>query len=189
MKLLDTDEVIGTFLAYENDEILIASKHGFLTRYPISLVPLTSPRSKGVKAMNLVMDEIVSACIHADENKQLIVFSDTCAIKRMKLTDIDITGRPTKGTMICKKIKSKPYQIAHIALYDLNDEIVICNGEQHKLLTKDIALMSKDATFSNPVKIGEEYYILHMLEKVDIRAFEQTEPDKVMEYQELFHLI
>lgn len=189
MKLLDTDEVIGTYLAYENDEILIASKNGFITRYPISLIPLTSPRSKGVKAMNLVMDEIVSARIHADENKQLLVFSDTCAIKRMKLADIDITGRPTKGTMICKKIKSKPYQIAHIGLYDLNDEIIISNGEQHKLLTKDISLMSKDATFSTPVKVSDDYYILHPLEKVAFKAFAQKETKKVREKQESLNLL
>lgn len=189
MKLLDTDEVIGTYLAYENDEILIASKNGFITRYPISLIPLTSPRSKGVKAMNLVMDEIVSARIHADENKQLLVFSDTCAIKRMKLADIDITGRPTKGTMICKKIKSKPYQIAHIGLYDLNDEIIISNGEQHKLLTKDISLMSKDATFSTPVKVSDDYYILHPLEKVAFKAFAQKETKKVTEKQESLNLL
>lgn len=179
MKLLDNDEVIGTYVAYEYDEILIASKNGFVTRYPISLIPSTSPRSKGVKAMNLVMDELASACIHRDENKQLVVLSDTCAMKRIKLSDIDVTGRPTKGSMICKKVKSKPYQIAHIALYDLNDEIVISNGEQHKLLSKDISLMSKDATFSTPIKVSDDYYVLQYLEKVEVREFSETVEEAV----------
>ena len=119
MKLLEGDEVIGTYVAYDGDEILLASRNGFVTRYPISLIPITSPRSKGVKAMNLVNDDIASAIVHREAGNQLVVFSDTLAMKRLKLSEIDITGRPVKGNMICKKVKSKPYQIAYIGIYDI----------------------------------------------------------------------
>ena len=143
MKLLEDDEVVQTYVAYEEDEILIASKKGYITRYPISLIPATSPRSKGVKAMNLVEDEIASALIYNNDNRQLVVFSDNCACKRMKLTDIDVTGRPTKGSMLCKKVKSKPYHIAYISLHDLNDEIVIANSEIHKVFQKTFHLWQR----------------------------------------------
>lgn len=169
MKLLDEDEVIQTFVAYEDDEILIASKKGYVTRYPIALIPATSPRSKGVKAMNLVEDEIASALIYNNDSRQLIVFSEDCACKRMKLTDIDVTGRPTKGSMLCKKVKSKPYRIAYIDLFDLNDEIVLANGEIHKVITKDIPLMAKDATFSSMLKGITDFYLLKQLPRVELR--------------------
>lgn len=184
MKLLDDDEVIGTYVAYEQDELLLASKNGYITRYPIQLIPLTSPRSKGVKAMNLVIDEIVSACIYNNENaKQLVVLSDTCAMKRLKLSDIDITGRPTKGSMLCKKVKSKPYHIAYIGVYDLHDEIVLMNGEQHSILVKDIALMSKDATFSTPLPLTTDFYVVKTLPDVAIHPFEKQQ-DSISVIQE-----
>lgn len=166
MKLLDEDEVIKTMLAYAYDEILIASKNGYVCRYPVSLIPETSPRSKGVKAMNLVDDEIASACICHIDTSFLIVFSEQCHVKRIRLSDIDITGRPTKGSMICKKVKSNPYHIKHIFLMDMNDEITILSDEKHSLVVKDISLMNKEATFSSPLPLTNEYTFLSELEEV-----------------------
>lgn len=166
MKLLDEDEVIKTMLAYAYDEILIASKNGYVCRYPVSLIPETSPRSKGVKAMNLVDDEIASACICHNDTSFLIVFSEQCHVKRIRLSDIDITGRPTKGSMICKKVKSNPYHIKHIFLMDMNDEIKILSDEKHSLVVKDISLMNKEATFSSPLPLTNEYTFLSELEEV-----------------------
>lgn len=185
MKLLENDEVIGTYLGYEQDEILLVSKNGFMTRYPISLIPQTSPRSKGVKAMNLVEDEIAAACIKSEESGQLLVFTDTCAMKRIKLSDIDITGRPTKGSMICKKVKSKPYQIANLKICDLNDELCIMETEPHKIIVKDISLMSKEATFSSPIASLQDYYLLQPLTRIaQIALPDNTEPQG-SDYQEV----
>ena len=185
MKLLEDDEVVQTYVAYEEDEILIASKKGYITRYPISLIPATSPRSKGVKAMNLVEDEIASALIYNNDNRQLVVFSDNCACKRMKLTDIDVTGRPTKGSMLCKKVKSKPYHIAYISLHDLNDEIVIANSEIHKVVSKDIPLMAKDATFSAMLKGITDFYLLKELPKVELRELPKQEEVEEEDFEAL----
>lgn len=166
MKLTANDEVIGTYLAYEGEEVLLCSRNGYMTRYPISLIPATSPKSKGVKAMNLVEDEIVSACIYHNDASQLLVISDQCAMKRIKLADIDLTGRPTKGSMVCKKLKAKPYQIRYIGLYDMNDEIIISNSEIHRIIMKDISLMSKDATFSTPLPATSDFFVIQPMQKV-----------------------
>lgn len=167
MKLSDGDELIHTFVGYEGDEILIATKSGYMTRYPIAMIPETSPRSKGVKAIKLVNDSVANACIYHGDGKQLVVFSETGAMKRLKLSEIEITGRPAKGNMICKKVKSKPYQIMDIALFDLNDEIVIANKEIHRIISKDVALMSREATFSTPLGSINDFYLLQKLANVE----------------------
>lgn len=170
MNLMKDDEVIGTYLGNDHDEILIASKLGFVTRYPISLIPVTSPKSKGVKAMNLNGDEIVSAALYHGDNKQLFVLCDNGAMKRMKLSEIDITGRPTRGSMICKKVKSNPSHIKYIAILDLNEVITIVDEETIVMAMKDVSLMSKDATFSTPIQLTTQFYVLkdmttiHMVE-------------------------
>ncbi len=166
MKLLDEDEVIKTMVAYAYDEILIASKNGYVCRYPVSLIPETSPRSKGVKAMNLADDEIADACIYHNDESFLIAFSEQCNVKRIRLSDIDVTGRPTKGSMICKKVKSNPYYIKHIFLKDMNDELTVLSDEKHSLIVKDISLMNKEATFSSPLPLTSEYSFLSELEEV-----------------------
>ncbi|MEG0528294.1 MAG: DNA topoisomerase IV subunit A [Longicatena sp.] len=183
MKLLDGDEVVSTFVGYDGDEILIATKNGYVSRYPISLIPLTSPRSKGVKAIKLVSDTVASACVYRGDAKQLVVFSDNCALKRLKMSDIEITGRPTKGNMICKKVKSKPYMIEKIEMYDLNDEIIVANGDVHKIVSKDIALMSKDATFSTPIPAIQDFYTLEKLSYIE--QIEKTQDEVAVEEKEV----
>lgn len=184
MKLIKDDETIASFLAYEGDEVLLCSKNGYMTRYPIALIPATSPKSKGVKAMNLVEDEVSSACVFHNDNAQLLVISDQCAMKRMKLSDIDLTGRPVKGNMICKKVKSKPYQIRYIGLFDMNDEVIIANGDIHKLFMKDVSLMSKEATFSQPLPAMSDFFLISEMTQVKELPLPKEEV-KEAEFEEL----
>lgn len=184
MKLLDEDEVIATYIAYDDDEILLASRNGYVTRYPVSLIPITSPRSKGVKAMNLSNDELVSGVVHHEDGKQLVIFTDQLAMKRIKLSEIDVTGRPTKGAMICKKVKSKPYQITYIGIYDINDEIIISNDTYHKMFAKDVTLMSKEATFSSSSHTGD-FYVLQPLERLEQREIVEREETPEEDFEEI----
>ncbi len=179
MNLTAEDEVIGTYLAYDGDEILIASQNGYVTRYPISLVPLTSPKSKGVKAMNLSDDCIVSAAVYSQDHKQLFVIADNGAMKRIRISDIDIMGRPTRGNMICKKVKSRPYQLRDIRILDLNDTIVFIDKEPMVLMMKDVSLMSRDATFSTPLSLSSDFYM--MKELTFVRLAEAPKEEETIE--------
>lgn len=184
MKLADQDEAIASLLAYEGDEILLCSKNGYMTRYPISLIPITAPKSKGVKAMNLVEDQICSACIYHNDTAQLLVVSDQGAMKRLKMSDIDLTGRPVKGNMICKRVKSKPYQIAYIRLYDLQQEIVINAQDNVQLAMKDISLMNKEATFSQPLGVLQDFYIEQGILYIEQVAM-PVETEKTVDFEEI----
>ena len=184
MKLADQDEAIASLLAYEGDEILLCSKNGYMTRYPISLIPMTAPKSKGVKALNLVEDEICSACIYHNDTAQLLVVSDQGAMKRLKMSDIDLTGRPVKGNMICKRVKSKPYQIAYIRLYDLQQEIVINAQDNAHLTMKDISLMNKESTFSQPLGVLQDFYIEQGILYIEQVAM-PVETEKTVDFEEI----
>lgn len=184
MKLADQDEAIASLLAYEGDEILLCSKNGYMTRYPISLIPMTAPKSKGVKAMNLVEDQICSACIYHNDTAQLLVVSDQGAMKRLKMSDIDLTGRPVKGNMICKRVKSKPYQIAYIRLYDLQQEIVINAQDNVQLAMKDISLMNKESTFSQPLGVVQDFYIEQGILYIEQVAM-PVETEKTVDFEEI----
>lgn len=166
MKLAKEDQTIATLLAYEGDEVLLCSRNGYMCRYPIALIPSTGTKTKGVKAMNLVEDQIASACIAHETTGQLLIITDQCAMKRMKLSEVDLTGRPVKGNMICKRVKSKPYQIHTIGIYDMNDEVIISNSELHKIVMKDISLMSKEATFSSPLPATTDFFLIHPISQI-----------------------
>lgn len=184
MKLSDNDHTIASLLAYDGDEVLLCTRNGFMSRYPISLLPTTAPKSKGVKAMNLVQDAIVDAAVYHGDASQLLVISDQGAMKRIKLADIDVTGRPVKGNMICKKVKSKPYQIRYIKVGEMNTEFVLATDEYRNIAMKDITLMSKEATFSQPWGVLTDYYLILPLETVRMIPLIPQE-DKPVEFEEM----
>lgn len=184
MKLGEGDIAVASRLAYDGDEVLICTRNGFMTRYPISLLPLTAPKAKGVKAMNLVQDVIVDAAIIHGDASLLMVMSDQGALKRIKLSDIDVTGRPVKGNMICKKIKSKPYQIRYIRLGDMNTEWTLAANEYQRIVMKDIPLMSKEATFSQPLGTLTDFYLISPLVLVETVAL-TAEADKPAAFETL----
>lgn len=179
MNLMKDDEMIGAYLAYDFDEVLIASKNGYVTRYPVSLIPATAPKSKGVKAMNLVSDEIVSATIYTGNENQLLVLSTSGSYKRIKLSDINVTGRPVKGDMVYKKVKSNPYTTSSIHTCDLNTTYTILDNDRHELLVKDVPLMTKDSTFSKKV-YEDNFYMIK-----DITLIEQKDAPVFDEYDEV----
>ena len=185
MKLSDQDSCIASMLAYEGDEVLLCSYNGYMVRYPISLIPATSPKSKGVKAMNLAEDHIVSACVYHEDSKQLRVVNDHCAMKRIKLSEIDLTGRPVKGNMICKRVKSKPYHIHTIALFDMNEEIRMEGEASETLLMKEVTLMSREATFSQVLPIMSEFRVAKQLEVVKPISLPIQEETKPAEFEEI----
>lgn len=187
IKLEEGDSVIACLFAQEEDEILIASQSGYVTRYPITLVPQTSTRSKGVRAMNLSEEEVAAACIHHQDNAQLLIISDQCAMKRVKLTDIPVLGRPTRGVRVCKRLKSKPYVIAHIRTYQLNDSFTLIGEENAYLTMKDIALMSCDSTFSNPLRHTENFRFYEPLARIEYEPeLQKTDREEVMELSDDF---
>lgn len=166
MKLAPQDEAIQTFLAQQGDDVIIVTKNAYTLRYPISAIPETSLRSKGVKAINLSDDEVVSGCIYQQDSKYLIVFTDDCAMKRIKLSELDILKRPAKGYPICKRLKSNPYRIKKIGLYNTQDIITIISDEILTIACKDIPIMSKESTFSTPIAALKTYYVLGTLTNV-----------------------
>lgn len=167
MKLADADTVVANLYAQENDEILIATGDGYITRYPIALIPQTSTRSKGVKAMNIGSDVIVSACIYHQDHAQLLAITQNCAMKRIRMEDIPVLGRPTRGIRLCKKVKSKPAVLQSIQTLHLQDSVMLVGEEVQLLTMKDISLMSCEATFSNPVKNTEDFFFYQPLTRID----------------------
>ncbi|MBR5207019.1 MAG: DNA gyrase subunit A, partial [Erysipelotrichaceae bacterium] len=63
MKLKKDDELLKAFVAYEDDHVLLVTKGGYSSRYPVSSIPSTSVKAQGVKAINLSKgDDLASAC-------------------------------------------------------------------------------------------------------------------------------
>ena len=158
MSLSGDDEVVAAFVAYEKEEVMILSQNGYMVRYPLSLIPLTALKAKGVKAMNLSEDRIVDANAVTEQDVFVIVINDQYQSKRIKLSDITVTGRPAKGNLICKKVKSKPFVMSEAIAVPSHAQIHFVKEQMETYEVTDFTLMNKDATFSGSVKAQDYRY-------------------------------
>lgn len=165
MNLGKDDEMVGTYLVYDDEEILITTKNGYVSRYSSELVPCSATKSKGVKAMNLMDDSIVSATVISKKD-YLLAVSESGSMKRVKLDDIVVLGRPVKGNMIHKKVKSNPSYIRYAKAVNANDEIVFIDENAISIHAKDVSIMSKESTFSNTIKMNDGFYMMKDIEVV-----------------------
>lgn len=179
MKIDDDDKVVSVQLAYENDEVVILTKEGYALRYSIDEIPQTGVKAKGVKAVKLTGDdELASMCVLNKMNTELVIITDKCGAKRIKLSDILVTTRATKGLLIAKKNKTNPHAIRYAIACNLNDDLLLNNTDGlMEVKAKDVSLMNKDARFSNPLT-NRDWYRIVGIEEVKLVDVPENVPTR-----------
>ena len=168
MKLSEEDEVVAVLSASDDDEADDRLRSGLY--HPLSGQPCPADlpalqRRKGDEPQRRSMS-FPPVC--GQDSAQLLAISDQCAMKRIRLSDIPVLGRPTRGIRLCKRVKSKPYVLAHIRALQLHDSFMLVHdGEAQLMMMEDISLMSVDATFSSPIKNTSDFCFDEPLERIE----------------------
>ncbi len=183
MNLNDNDRVIDAKLAYADEEVLIVTKDGYALRYSIDEIPSVSPRAKGVIAVRLSgEDELAAMDIISSNKTEAIFLTAKGNSKRIKLADIQITRRATKGLLIAKKNKTNPAEIKNVIVSSLSDDLgIISNSEPLQLKARDINLLGSDSRFSTSTM--ENWYYCSGIEEVKIIDIPKKKEKK--EFEEL----
>lgn len=175
MKLKDNDQVIGVTLSRKN--MVTVSKNGYYCKFNKLEVPLVGSRGSGVKAMHLKDDE-VSSLVSFDEGEYLTIFTNQNTAKRIKISDLEETGRAKKGNSLLKKVKSTNYQITNVLETNSRSDITYVTEDGHQdIKSSDIPIMDLPSTGSLVTKKD----ILFTIPKVEI----QKEEIKVQKKEEI----
>ena len=179
MKLDDKDKMTGVALAYDNDEVVLLTREGYALRYSVNEIPQVGVKAKGVRAVKLTGDdELVSLSIINRKQTELVVVTDKSGTKRLKLSDVQVTNRATKGMLIAKKNKTNPHAVRYGIACSLNDDLPLINKEGlMNVKAKDISLLGKDSRFSNPLT-NREFYRITGIEEVRIVDIPENVPTK-----------
>lgn len=158
---------LGTSI--HDTQIFIVTENGYMARYDLDQVSLYGLNASGVKAMNLSNDVIVDAFIFHNKS-DIVAMTHDGQTKRFKETDIDITGRPVKGNLIAKRVKSNPNKVSQLIDGNINDVLPIYTVEKDVIAFKDIVLMSTAQTFSK--KFTEEDFLVKDMVTVSMEKLE-----------------
>lgn len=152
MKLKESDEIVSAFI--EKSEIIISTKNGYTLRFNTGEIPLSGVKTAGVKGIILKDDdEVVSSGAIDISHEYLTIFTDNKTAKRVKISEIEISSRAKRGSLIIKKVKSNVYHISSAILSNSKSLFNIKYNENIEILkASDIAIMDTSSTGSSFTK-------------------------------------
>lgn len=118
---LDGSKCVCAEVVTENDKILLVTEKGYGKKTLVSDFRETSRGSKGVKALNITDKNGKIASVKVvDENKELVIMTNSGTTMRMSLEQINTLGRVTQGVRLIN-LKDNQY-VSTISLVDKPDE-------------------------------------------------------------------
>ena len=176
--------LLAAFAVYAEDEAVLLTRDGFLTRYPITQIPVQGLKARGVKAINISRgDRLAAACVLHKEDNALTVITDGAAMKRLKVEETVESNRPSKGCLAAKRLKTHPYVMKDILSVHSGETVSFFDPEEHDLPVVDIPLKPAATTFSEPITLNAGWYRLKGIEEcrvIDRPAdADDTEHDEV----------
>ncbi|MEG0283493.1 MAG: DNA topoisomerase IV subunit A [Erysipelotrichales bacterium] len=163
INLKGEDEVVATFVATYNDDVVLLSKKGYILRYALSSISETGLRTAGVKAINLVDDEVVDGISCASfGNEQLYIVFANGNTKRIKLEQIEIGNRTTKGSLYVKAKKTNPDLALSMFMIKDNTEVFVVDSTYNVTLlhTMDTPLSGPQEGLKKSVKMAQTDFII-----------------------------
>ena len=166
MILQKNDQIISCFALYRTDEVAIVSKNAYGVIYTFDMISLTQPKARGVKAMNLVEnDTIASACALNKSANALCVICVSGQMKRIKLSELNRFNRPARGEALAKRVKSNPQVVLTCTSLSSHDVLKLTHHQKAWLNASDVAIMDKDASFSQ-VSSNQNLYLVKEVEEI-----------------------
>lgn len=161
------DEVIASFVTYEDDNIVIQTRDGYYMMYDNKEINPTNLRTQGVIGLNLGKDdEVVAAYALSKDDQYVVLVNENAGVKRLKTSELQTFRRNTKGERIFKQTASNKQYVRYARVMDTDDNLVFVNDSSSTVSAVDITIMSKEQSFSRPLDVQKGWYIISRIERV-----------------------
>lgn len=150
MNVKKDDEMIFVGLITPEKELLLTTYFSYTLRFKIDEIPVTGVRTAGVKGLNLKEEDyLVSVNIlEPDSDQDVIVVTHRGAIKRMNVSEIELSTRAKRGVVILKELKSNPHRIFNVSVVDLHDTVTLTTTKQLQE-TIEVSKLTRSDRYSN----------------------------------------
>lgn len=172
IKLKEDDEVVSVFKKKEN--VILVSSNGYYVKFNESEIPLTGVKSSGVKGMNL-KDGVVVSALSYQEAEYIDIFTNHKTAKRVKMSELEETGRAKRGNTLMKKVKTVNYEIIKAMEMDARDIVLLkSDSEIKEIKNSEIAIMDLASTGS----VITKHKIDTIYKKKELESYLKKEENK-----------
>ncbi|MCQ6276344.1 DNA topoisomerase IV subunit A [Bacillus sp. V3B] len=121
------DEVIAVHETDGTKELFMTTYLGYALWFKEDEVSTIGVRAAGVKGINLKENDFVtSGKIKAtDSNPSVVIVTQRGSVKRMKLSEFEITSRAKRGVVILRELKANPHHVVGFVFANNHDTIFI----------------------------------------------------------------
>lgn len=122
MKLRGNARVVNVEYYEPNDQVgqslMVISRDGYAVRFDVADVPVTGPRTSGVRAINLHDDDRVANAALVSDSQRLAMITQRGAFKEMAVKEIEVGSRARRGELVLHKLKTHPHKLVDFLAYD-----------------------------------------------------------------------
>ncbi|WP_377888927.1 DNA topoisomerase IV subunit A [Alkalihalobacillus sp. R86527] len=159
LKLKKEDELIDVYVTNGKNEVFIATHTGYGLRFKEEDVNVVGQRASGVKGINLKDDDFVVSGIVFDSTvkNDLFLLTHRGAVKKMPLSEFDLTSRAKRGVVMLRELKSNPHRVIGVTTVTKGDEIIV-RTQKGEPVTVDPSSYRPNDRYSNGsfiVDVGE----------------------------------
>lgn len=150
INLKENDELIDVHKTDGSKEIFLTSYNGYALWFNEIEMNAIGVRAAGVKGINLKEGDFVTGgkIKDAGETPSIVIVTQRGSIKKMKLSEFEITSRANRGVVILRELKANPHHIVGFVFVNGKD-IVYIETEKGILETIDSADLRYNDRYSN----------------------------------------
>lgn len=113
------DEVVDVLLTDGKQELVLITHGAYALRFHEEEASAVGVRAAGVKGINVKEDDyVVRGIALQSDDDMLILVTQRGGVKKMKVSEIELSSRTKRGHLIFKELKANPYRIVGVEIAD-----------------------------------------------------------------------
>ncbi|KQU60085.1 DNA gyrase subunit A [Bacillus sp. Leaf406] len=150
INLKGDDELVDVHVTDGTHDLFLATNSSYGLWFAEEEVNTVGPRAAGVKGINLKEDDfVVSGKIITTPEKQAVVLAThRGAIKKMKLSEFEKTGRAKRGVIMLRELKSNPHRVSGAEIVSDKQTVTLLTSKG-KLETVQVSSIRFNDRYSN----------------------------------------
>ena len=185
MNLKEDDELFKAFIVENDESIMLVSKNGYSSMYPVENIQTYGIKASGVKGMNVPNDEIIGAVsFDPTSSMSITILSTEGKAKRILCSKIPLTTKGSKGISLYKRNKKTNEELAGIALTSSKEDTVNIVKKDYSVVEfHPFSVASKDleASLTNISDLDSVIYVGN----IDIPVISHKEKKKEEEIEQI----
>lgn len=144
------DELIEVHETNGTTELFLTTSLGYALWFKEEEISPIGVRAAGVKGINLKTGDFVTSgkIKSAEENPSIVIVTQRGSVKKMKLTEFELTSRAKRGIVVLRELKANPHHVVGFVFADSQD-IIYMETEKGRIETVNPSDLRFNDRYSN----------------------------------------